>query len=155
MCHMYDRICFRWPCEIPAMPSYLPHQMHRRLVNAELYLSILHGASGRGTFDYVRKPILNKEWVAIVRAHMSDVRSQLARVRLEKGLPCQICVSCWTIIQNNDVKNHLRIKWKCKYLNLSILSFFLPMKKTKGCKGNSILKLFKMKKMFGKWNGNN
>ena len=45
-------------------------------------------------------------------------------VRLEKGLPCQICVSCWTIIQNNDVKNHLRIKWKCKYLNESIVSFF-------------------------------
>ena len=77
MCHMYDRICFRWPCEIPAMPSYLPYQMHRRLVNAELYLSILHGASGRGTFDYVRKPILNKEWVAIVRAHMCDVWSHV------------------------------------------------------------------------------
>ena len=77
MCHMHDRICFRWPCEIPAMPSYLPYQMHRRLVNAELYLSILHGASGRGTFDYVRKPILNKEWVAIVRAHMCDVWSHV------------------------------------------------------------------------------
>ena len=47
-------------CKTPAMHSYLSYQMHRRLANAKLYLPILHGASGRGTFENVGKPILNK-----------------------------------------------------------------------------------------------
>ena len=43
---------------------YLPclsYQMHRCLANAEIYLSVLHGASGCGTYENVGKPILNKE----------------------------------------------------------------------------------------------
>ena len=73
MCHMHGRICFWWLCEISTMPSYLSYQMHRWLANAELHLPVLHGASGRGTYENVGKPILNKECVVTMLLNICDV----------------------------------------------------------------------------------
>ena len=87
------------------MPSYLSYQMHRQLANAELYLPVLHGASGTGTFKDDRKPILNKELVATMRANMCDVWLHMY-VHLEKVYPVRYVCHAEQLYRAM-LKNHL------------------------------------------------